>query len=107
MANIEFEEQVKRFTNNLEQAKKEGDKFKQCDSLENLAICFSAKSGHEDPQKAVNYYNQAINISSQIDSAECSTRPPQLWAWFMKNFFLIQLEPFVFMNTQSNMGKKY
>ncbi len=66
MANIEFEELVKRYTNNLEQAKKEGDQFKQCDFLENLAICFSAKPGHEDPQKAIDYDNQAINISLQI-----------------------------------------
>ena len=44
MANIEFEELVKRYTNNLEQAKKEGDQFKQCDSRK-FSDLFFRKAG--------------------------------------------------------------
>lgn len=65
-----FEEEVKRYTRNLEKAKMEGDKYKEGDSLQGLAICYSAMAGHENPQKAVDYYNQAINIFLQINWSE-------------------------------------
>ena len=52
MANNEFEEQVKRFTSNLEHAKKEGDKYRQGDALENLANCYSVMPGHVEPRKS-------------------------------------------------------
>lgn len=57
-----FEEEVKRFTKNLAKAKVEGDRRKEGDALEGLAICYSAMRGHEDAQKAIEYYNQAISI---------------------------------------------
>lgn len=70
MTITDFEEEIKKYTSDLKLAKKEGDKFKEGDSLENLAICYSVMPGHEDLQKAVDYYNQAINIFLQFDWVE-------------------------------------
>ena len=62
-----FEEQVKRYTKNLELAKRSGDKFKEGDALEGLAICYSAMAGHVDTARAIFFYNQAIQIFKEIN----------------------------------------
>jgi tetratricopeptide (TPR) repeat protein len=61
-----FEEEVKRFTKKLKEAKEKGDRRGEGDALEGLAICYSAMRGHEDAQKAIEYYNRAIPIFRMV-----------------------------------------